>query len=273
MKFVGSTGEYFEVLEGEHRNPSFSKAIDGQLSMLWFQEENNIVMIDAKEYTFNSNEILFLTSFNHVEFVTMNEHRFMRFNTPFYCILDHDSEVGCKGVLFYGSTHIPRLVPSSADLDILETVWKMLVIEMSSNDNLQQEMLQMMLKRILILSTRIYKAQENFGELAPVKHDIVRDFNFLVEQHFREKNTVAEYAALLNKSPKTLSNLFKKLNNRTPLQIIQDRKILEVRRMLRYTDKSISEIGYEVGFPDVQSMSRFFKKHQGVSPSEFRLKK
>jgi AraC-like DNA-binding protein len=75
---------------------------------------------------------------------------------------------------------------------------------------------------------------------------------------------------MLNKSPKTLSNLFKKYNEKSPLQIIQDRTILEARRLLRYSDKSIKEIAYEIGYEDIQSFSRFFKKIEGVSPSDFK---
>jgi AraC-like DNA-binding protein len=81
---------------------------------------------------------------------------------------------------------------------------------------------------------------------------------------------VADYAEMLNKSPKTLSNLFKKYNEKSPLQIIQNRIILEARRLLRYSDKSIKEIAYVIGYEDIQSFSRFFKKMEGVSPSEFK---
>ena len=74
----------------------------------------------------------------------------------------------------------------------------------------------------------------------------------------------------LNKSPKTIANLFKKVNDKTPLQFIQERRMLEARRILRHTDKPISEIGYDIGFNDVQAFSRFFKKQEGISPSEYR---
>ena len=141
---------------------------------------------------------------------------------------------------------------------------------MVSKDNLQLEMLQMMLKRFLILCTRIYKTQENFNAINNKQVDLVREFNFLVEQHFKDKHSVAEYATILNKSPKTISNLFGKISDKSPLQIIQNRIMIEVRRMLRYTDMPVSEIGYEVGYQDIQSFSRFFKKHEGISPSEFR---
>ena len=147
----------------------------------------------------------------------------------------------------------------------------MIAIERLSNDNLQLEMLQMMLKRLLIICIRIYKQQENFDRIDIVQSDIVREFNFLLEQNFREMHTVSEYAALLHKSPKTLSNLFGKVSDKTPLQSIQSRILLEARRILRYTDKSISEVGDELGFQDIQSFSRFFKKYEGKSPTEFRM--
>ena len=145
----------------------------------------------------------------------------------------------------------------------------MFTIEMQSKDNLQMEMLRMMLKRYLILCTRIYKEQEQFP-VDSQQSDLIREFNFLVEGHFRTKHTVAEYADLLNKSPKTLSNIFSKSGFKTPLQYIHERKMLEARRLLQHSERSIKEITFEVGFEDLQTFSRFFKKHEGVSPSEFR---
>jgi AraC-like DNA-binding protein len=68
---------------------------------------------------------------------------------------------------------------------------------------------------------------------------------------------------MLNKSPKTLSNLFKKYNEK--LQIIQDRTILEARRLLRYSDKSIKEIAYEIGY-ETSSLSVGFLRKRKVFP-------
>ena len=94
----------------------------------------------------------------------------------------------------------------------------------------------------------------------------------MVEKHFKTKHTVAEYAGILNKSPKTIYNIFSKLNSKSALQYIQERKMLEARRLLSYTDMRINEIAYEIGFDDIQTFSRFFKKQEGVSPSEFKKK-
>jgi len=274
MKYIGRTDEYFEVVDiYEKINCELlTNAAKSQLSLLWFTADDNKLIIDSVEYIFHTNQFVFLTEFHKVENKKVNGVKLMRFNRPFYCILDHDSEVGCKGILYYGSSNVPIISPAENEIEVLETVWKMLQLEMQSKDELQLEMLQMMLKRILILCTRIYKNQKNIQSVDLSKVDLVRDFNYLVEQHFREKHTVSEYAELLNKSPKTIANQFKKVNDKTPLQFIQERRMLEARRILRHTDKPISEIGYEIGFNDVQAFSRFFKKQEGISPTEYRSK-
>ncbi len=271
MMYNGKNGEYFEISEVTSENCELLKqSKQSALSLIWFESDGNRITIDTKEHTFNTNTIVCLTEFHKIEVKSLNKAKLLRFNRPFYCILDHDSEVGCKGILFFGASNLPILNPNDKEEDLLKTVWKMLALEMESRDNLQLEMLQMMLKRILILCTRIYKNNEGFQKLASNSIGIVRDFNFLVEQHFKEKHGVAEYATMLHKSPKTLANLFKKLGDKTPLQYIQQRIMVEARRLLNYSEKNISDIAYDLGYNDVQSFSRFFKKQEGLSPLDFR---
>lgn len=274
MKYTGETGEYFEIQEINDHNCIYLKETQPEtLRLLWFTSDANKVRIDGVPYVFNANELVTLTQFHHLEYEYINTVNLLRFNRPFYCILDHDSEVGCKGILYYGAAKLPRISIAEIDLEIVQTAWKMANLEFEMEDNLQQEMLQMMLKRILILCTRIYKKQFLNEELSKSQHDLVREFNFLVESHFRNKHSVAEYADLLFKSPKTITNTFKKIGQKSPLKFIQERILLEARRLIYYTDKDFSQIAYELGFQDLQSFSRFFKNNEGRSPSEFRVAK
>jgi len=271
MKYTGRTNEYFEVITITKKNGSLLKeSSSDQLSLLWFTTDDNRLIVDAIAYTFDKNQIICLTEFHKIKPVQIQGVQLLRFNRPFYCITNSDSEVGCKGILFFGSSNLPLIHLAETDAEKLNDIWKTLCIEMESRDNLQLEMLQMMLKRILILCTRVYKTQENFNQLEQSNDTTIRAFNFLVEQHFREKHTVREYAELLNKSPKTLANLFKKIGTKTPLELIKNRRMLEASRLLSYTQVPISEIGYQIGFSDIQSFSRFFKKNKGSSPSQFR---
>ena len=272
MKFLGNTDEYLQLKTLEKQDCDvFNDVIESSLTILWFQSGSNKIIIDGKVHTFRKNQIVFLTEFHKVSVKHIKETRFIRFNRPFYCILDHDTEVGCKGILFFGASQLPVIQIPDNEIEQFETLWKMFSIEMQSNDNLQIDMLQMMLKRYLILCTRLFKAQEHYPD-KKIESDIIREFNFLVEENFKTKHSVADYAALLNKSPKTLSNIFSKIGSKTPLQYIHERKMLEARRLLRYSELQIQEIAYEIGYEDIQTFSRFFKKQEGVSPSNFKEK-
>ncbi len=271
MKYHGHTDEFFEIVDiNASYDEPITEPIEGQLSVIWFMEDDNQIKIDSQPYTFNKNQIVCLTSFHKLDVQKVGKTKVLRFNSPFYCLINHDSEVGCKGILFFGSKSIPVLIPEGEDIKTICSITQMVELEMQSKDGFQQEMLQMLLKRLLIMCTRIYKTQTKLDKIPSSDSDLIREFNFLVEQHFKEKHSVAEYAKMLNKSPKTLSNLFGKIHDKTPLKLIQDRLMLESRRLLRYTDTPISEIGYAIGFQDIQSFSRFFKKNQGQAPSEYR---
>ncbi len=272
MIYKGKTNEYLQLAKIKCQQ-SFqeTETLESPLTFIWFEKDKQNIMIDNVTYQSVANQIICLTEFHQVDFSTACHAKLIRFNRSFYCVLDHDSEVSCKGILFFGASQLPKFIIPAEELEKFETIWKMFEIEIRSNDALQLEMLQAMLKRFIILCTRVYKNQHHYTKLDKTKVDLVREYNFLVEQNFRTIHTVADYAALLNKSPKTLSNLFSKLANKSPLQYIQDRKMLEARRLLRFTDKSVKEIAYEIGFEDLQSFSRFFKKIEGIAPTQYKV--
>ena len=272
MEYLGHTDEYLLLAEIAPNNGHLlNEAAPNALSLLWMTADDNQLNIDGRDYTFRQNDVVCLTQFHRVSAKKVSSMRMVRFNRPFFCVVDQDSEVGCKGILFFGASQLPVFQIPADELEKFDILWRMFSIEMQSRDSLQIEMLQMMLKRLLILSTRLYKAQKLTGVADENGNvDIVREFSFLVEQHFKTKHTVAEYADMLHKSPKTISNLFARLGAKTPLQLIHERKMLEARRMLRYTDLPVKEIAYELGYEDLQTFSRFFKMQEGASPSEFR---
>ncbi len=271
MIFRGRTNEYLQLANIEcDKDFQQKEPLESSLTFVWFEKEGQSITIDNVEYQSSANEIFCLTEFHKVNVSGICNAKLLRFNRIFYCVIDHDSEVGCTGILFFGASTLPKFVIPDEELEKFQTIWKMFELEIQSHDDLQLEMLQSMLKRFIILCTRIYKNQHNYTTLDNGKVDIIRQYNFLVEKNFKTTHTVAEYAAMLNKSPKTLSNLFSKLADKTPLQYIQDRRLLEAKRLLNFSDMHIKEIAYEIGFEDSQTFGRFFKKMEGVSPTEFK---
>lgn len=274
MIYKGLTNEYLQLENIQSNNCFVQKdAAESSLTFLWFEDDSNKINIDSIYYQFNKNQIVCLTEFHKVDISNVCKAKMIRFNRSFYCIVDHDSEVGCKGILFFGASQLPILNIPDTEIEKFQSIWKMFEIELQSKEEHQLEMLQLLLKRFVIMCTRIFKSQEKYTTIADNQIDLVREYNFLVEENFRTKHTVAQYAAMLNKSPKTLSNLFSKISSKTPLQFIQDRRMLEAKRLLHHTDKSVKEIAYEIGFEDLQTFGRFFKNAEGISPTDFKEKK
>lgn len=79
-----------------------------------------------------------------------------------------------------------------------------------------------------------------------------------------------DYADILCRSPKTLSNLFASCGLPSPLRVIHERIEAEAMRLLLYTRKSAKEISAILGFEDLAAFSRFFKKMTGESLSDYR---
>lgn len=193
------------------------------------------------------------------------------FNREFYCIQTHDEEVSCNGILFFGAQQTPLIRLDELSKRSFDLLYEVFLDEFSTRDNIQGEMLVMLLKRLIIKTTRLAKEQMLDNIREPSQVETIRKFNLLVDQYFREKKQVSEYADLLYKSPKTLANLFAKAGQDSPLHIIHRRIVLEVKRLLLYTDKSFKEIAYELGYKEVPSLHKLFKRHTGMTPQDFRI--
>lgn len=239
-------------------------------TIAWNPGESQTVTIDGSEYDFPANSLLTLLFNQTFSFENSASIVAWQFNREFYCIIDHDSEVSCVGFLFSNTDHLFVALNDQAQLK-LQLLSAVFIEEFNTSDNIQNEMLLVLLKRLIIYVTRLARSgYAPIKKLQDERFHIIRKFNLLVEKNFKSEHSVGYYAQQLCKSPKTLSNLFAIFNQKTPSQIIQERIIVEAKRLLCYTDRSIKDITFELGFEDVSYFSNFFKKHKGVSPSDFR---
>jgi len=240
-------------------------------TIAWNPGDSQIVTIDGSEHTFPANSLLTLLFNQSFHFENAESIVAWQFNREFYCIIDHDSEVSCVGFLFSSTDHMFVHLDETAQqkLQLLAAVF---VEEFRTSDHIQNEMLLVLLKRLIIYVTCLAKVgYVPMKKLQDERFHVIRKFNLLVEANFKSEHSVSFYAEQLHKSPKTLSNMFAIYNQKSPSQVIQERITVEAKRLLCYTDKSIKQITYELGFEDVAYFSNFFKKNTGTSPSDFRV--
>jgi AraC family transcriptional activator of pobA len=244
---------------------------DKLLTIAWNRGEDQRVNIDNVVYDFPANSILCLMVNETFHFEHPSSIVAWQFNRDFYCIVNHDKEVSCVGFLFYGSSQ--KMFVSLDERNQKKTELLLLVFqdEFETSDHIQGEMMQVLLKRLIIIVTRLAREQYvTEKELLGDKLDLVRKYNLMVENHYKKQHQVKFYAEQLYKSPKTLSNVFALYNHKSPLLVIQERVLLEAKRLLFYTEKASKEIAYELGFEDANHFSKFFKKHTGQTPTDFK---
>lgn len=242
-------------------------------TIAWNRGEKQTITIDGTPHDFMPQTIVPLMFNQSFCFEQSADVVAWQFNREFYCIVDHDTEVSCVGFLFgmNDNVFISLDEPTQRKLQLMLDIF---IEELKTDDHIQNDMILMLLKRLIIMITRLAR----LGSFPNVKLNddrfhILRKFNLLVEMNFHTQHSVSYYAGRLNKSPKTLSNLFALYNHKSPVQIIQERILIEAKRLLFYTDKSAKQITYELGFDDAAHFSKFFKKHTLFSPTDFRNSK
>jgi AraC family transcriptional activator of pobA len=94
-----------------------------------------------------------------------------------------------------------------------------------------------------------------------------------IEQRFRLREPIAEHARKLGVSETTLRHACARVTGIAPAAMLDERTMLEARRMLIYSDLSVAEIGYGLGFEDPAYFSRFFRRHAGSSPRMWRARR
>lgn len=232
--------------------------------------------VDFQEYQTVEPSLFFVNSNQFLQIDQVGEQLgyIMYYNRDFYCIQIHDAEVACDGLLFNNLQNMPMVELPISEQGWANQLWAQIEEELTMNESGQEEMLRVYLKQLIIRATRIWKKQELHQVQDGTNSDMefYRDFSRLVEIHYKEKHSVADYADLLGFAPKTLTHKFKRLHLSQPNEVIKDRIILEAKRLLTYTQMSAKEIAYNLGYDDPAYFNRLFAQKVGDTTTNFRNK-
>jgi AraC family transcriptional activator of pobA len=244
-------------------------------SILLVTEGMGRLKADFSEYGFQQNTLLSFVPYQPFMISTGEPIKGMaiNFHPDFFCIHKHQKEVACNGVLFNNIYHPPVLALEQADTDKLFILIEEMKTEMQQTKLAQYELLVSYLKVFLISSSRIKVQQTPQAQIdfADNKEPfILQNLKDAIELHYKNKHSAGDYADLLHISSKALARITKNHFNKTLTDLISERIIIEAKRELYLTSKTVKEIAYELGFSDEYYFSRFFKTNADVSPQLFR---
>jgi AraC-like DNA-binding protein len=138
------------------------------------------------------------------------------------------------------------------------------------SDFAQYEILHNMLHVFLLKAERQLRAQGTSAMKPSVHLDYLLQFKAILETNFKAEKSVKSYASALAISEKQLQTATKSLVDKTPKQVIDERVVLEAKRLLVHSSQAVKEIAYELGYDEPTNFIKYFRKHVKCTPAEFR---
>lgn len=229
-------------------------------------------LIDENSYNCSGKFLLFLTPYQLLEWKKTNLFNLnhLQFHGDFYCIEYHKKEVACNGILFNNIYTKPYIQLSDELFEEIATLFNKIKLLETATESFNQSIVKSYLQLILALSSREKQLFQCVELSEKTNLNAVSNFKTVLEDHFIKEKSVAFYADFFHLSVDAFSKKVKKTFGKTPSILIQERMLLEAKKKLHLTYKSIKEIANELGFEDEFYFSRYFKKLTNVSPKTFR---
>jgi AraC-like DNA-binding protein len=265
--------EYQKKSSSENTKPH----IHSYYQIIWFTHGEGKHAVDFRTYDVRKNSIFFIAK-NQVHYFDQNESYqgvLMHFNESFLVHNDDEVDFFLKYSIFNSPFQQPSCCMDEITAPILENYLKMLKAELQQ-DNLfgKEELLRALLKSFLIqVQRRKNECEKEKADWRKAPNDRkmqLTKFLNLLDDNFNKGLTITEYANLIHISARTLSDLTSQLVGKSPSQMLQERIILEAQRLLLHSHLNVTQIAYKLGFDDPSYFVKYFKKHSGQSPLEFR---
>lgn len=131
-----------------------------------------------------------------------------------------------------------------------------------------EEVLRATLRLVLLRLARLH------GRASPERKStrgmtIMRQFYGELEKRFRQETEIGAYASLLGITRNHLNDVVQEQTGHSAGDLIRRRRLLDAKRLLYHSKMSVSEIGYALGFEDPSYFSRFFRRYEGMTPTDF----
>lgn len=239
--------------------------------IIWVKEGHCTHLVDFNPIDVEAGSILFVPKncINTFDPKPIFSGKLILFTDSFFCRDSSDSVYLQSTSLFsikYGTTQLK--IESNGELDHY-----LLSMEREQSrplDNVKRDILQNLLHNFLLIAKREKKSQGLEETVACDILDLANRFKQQLEERFKIDKAVSIYAEKLNTSEKRLTKATLSVTGKTPKVLIDERVMLEAKRLLVYSQSSIKEIAFNLGFEEATYFIKFFKRYSHKTPIEFR---
>ncbi|HEY9361975.1 MAG TPA: helix-turn-helix transcriptional regulator [Chitinophagaceae bacterium] len=274
--FIDHKMDHFYVSSYQDKNDKSLNRIDEHkhtyYEIIWVEEGRGNHEIDFTKYRFNG-PCLFLLHPQNVHKIYKecpSKGGVIKFNDQFFSTDETNINFLLKFGVFDDIDVFPVLNLNKNEADEIKNYFSIIYAEYKKTSVFSPTILLSVLKAFLL---KIYEfKKKNTASKGLKNNDFIRfkQFQKLVEKNFLQMHQVSFYANLMNLSEKTLYNTCKAISEKSAQELIQQRILLEAKRLLVYSNFSVKEIATQLGFDDYSYFTRFFSKNVGFSPIQFR---
>jgi AraC family transcriptional regulator, transcriptional activator of pobA len=172
---------------------------------------------------------------------------------------------------FFGHFRAPLVQLATAAEPPFQLLLEQMAAEAVSVHANRADVFRAYLYALLEVAARHYEAGQPADSLSGQRQ--LREFEQLIDQHFRVLKSVHEYADRLHLTPNYLNALCRQHLHHTASELIQRRVVVEAQRLLTHSTRSVQQVADALGFDDPSYFSRYFRKHTGQTPEQFRRRK
>jgi AraC family transcriptional regulator, transcriptional activator of pobA len=239
--------------------------------ILW--KGSGFFSVDDINYTCSPYNILFLSPYQRLNLLPEDDENIsiLLFHGDYYCIEYHKEEVACNGLLFNNIYLNPSIELTEESYQYILELFNHIKKEEVEKHPFSESIIKTYIQLILAICSKQKSGLDSSRiayEKIPNKNAV--EFQQLLEAHYKTEKELSFYSDRLHIANNTLSKAVKKEFAKTPTQLINERIILESKKLLHLTYRSVKEIASELGFEDEFYFSRYFKKSVGCSPKKYR---
>lgn len=237
----------------------------------FFSKAKGKLFLNDKTLEIHDQSIVFLSAYQkrkwqleagEVEFKTLI------FKEDFLNEFFSDKFFTCKMLFFYQLHHDLFLDVSESDMKRFNELLSEIKTELTETKNDSVHIIRSILYYLLQTINRKYAAKYHLSLEKDDKNYAVQ-YKSLLEKHICEKKNIEDYTAMLNISRITLNKSVKEQYNVTATQLLKQRLLAEIKDRLIHSNKTVSEISYDLNYAEPGHMMRFFKKQTGMTTTEY----
>jgi len=238
--------------------------------MIYFTQGTGTHTIDFVTYDIHPGDIFFMSPAQvHSWELSPDIDGFILFFSVEFYLKDFAHHKIFDFPFFNTTQYQPLLHLPESHLGFVTQTMETMHDEFCQQNKRVDEVLQSYLNILLIRLSRLYQLQTNSEVSLHLIHQI-RQLEALVDAHYTNEKSVQAYADKMNLSVKQLNHICKTALNKSTSELIQERIVLEAKRLLVHSDWTVAQIGAHLAYFDNAYFTRFFKKMTGITPEQFR---